>query len=91
MTTKIQIDGNDFETEIENYLIENGVDKDVMAYEGHTIASVPFHNREEEIEYIKENCIVFEDATNYYIAKEDPAGDYEVQICKKSKYEYLFK
>ena len=89
MIKRIQIEGNDFETEIEKYFIENGSNEDVLAYEGHTIASVPFHNRDEEIAYIKNNCIVFEDDTNYYVAKEDNSGDFEVQVCKKSKYSYF--
>ena len=84
MIQKTQIPGKDFETEIEQHL-NNGA----MAYEDHIIAAVPFKSREEEIEFIKKECIIFEDTENYYIAKDDGTGDYGVQVCKKTKYEYL--
>ena len=83
MIEKIQIPGKDFETEIEQHI------NCEMAYEDHIIAAVPFKSREEEIAFIKNECIVFEDSENYYIAKDDGTGDYGVQVCKKTKYEYL--
>ena len=84
MIQKIQIPGNDFETEIEQH-----IGNDAMAYEDHIIASIPFKNTDEQIQYIEENCIVFEDNKNYYIAKDDGTGDYGVQVCLKRKYPHL--
>ena len=85
----IPITGDDFETEIEDYMKSSGAGDDFMAYEGHTIASIGFRNNNEQLQYIIENCTVFEDNDKYYICQDDGTGDFCVQPVLKRKYEHI--
>ena len=85
----IPIKGDDFESEIEEYMKSAGAGDGFMAYEGHTIASIGFSSNKEQLQYIKENCTVFEDHDKYYICQDDRTGDFCVQPVLKRKYEHI--
>ena len=85
----IPITGDDFESEIEDYMKSSGAGDGFMAYEGHTIASIGFSGNTEQLQYIKENCTVFEDNDKYYICQDDGTGDFCVQPVLKRKYEHI--
>lgn len=85
----IPITGDDIEDEIEQYLITQTGNDDLMAYEGFNISEKAFRSREEQDNYIKENCLVFADGSKYYyIVQDDGTGDYTIEKRKKDGFNF---
>ena len=100
MVIEIQNLSENFDDELEEIMIQQGMIEDEMVYADHNIASIPFTSQKEEIEFVKNNCILFKDDTYYYVVCQESiiaektghgfmGEDFTVQRCKIKKYEYF--
>lgn len=81
-----------FEDELETILLEEGItSKENMVYEDQVLAREIFFSKEEEINFVKNECISFVDENNIYICKDDGSGDFGVQKIQINKYSYLLE
>ena len=100
MVIEIQNLSENFDEELEEIMMQQGMIEDEMVYTNYNIASIPFTSQKEEIEFVKNNCILFKDDTYYYVVCQESiiaektghgimGEDFTVQRCKIKKYEHL--
>lgn len=76
---KIENLGEEYDDEMEQILIKNGVCEDELVYKDSNFSSISFSSKEEEINWIRNNAFLFKDENYYYIVAEDSCGDYSVE------------